>query len=62
MTIWFGPKAPASRESNWVQAMPEKGWSFLTRLYAPPQPWFDTSPTVREAGRFAGGLDRPPQR
>jgi len=40
-TVWFGPKAPAGQESNWVQTMPGKGWNVLLRLYAPLQPWFD---------------------
>jgi hypothetical protein len=41
VTVWFGPKAPAGQESNWVQTMPGKGWNALLRLYAPLQPWFD---------------------
>ncbi|MGA2944250.1 MAG: DUF1254 domain-containing protein [Xanthobacteraceae bacterium] len=41
VTVWFGPKAPAGQESNWVQTMPGKGWNTLLRLYAPLQPWFD---------------------
>ncbi len=40
-TIWFGPEAPAGKESNWVQTMPGKSWSSLLRLYGPLQPWFD---------------------
>jgi hypothetical protein len=42
-TVWFGPKAPASREGNWVQTMPGKGWNVLLRLYGPLEPWFDKS-------------------
>jgi hypothetical protein len=42
-TVWFGPKAPAGQESNWVQTMPGKGWNSLLRLYGPLQPWFDKS-------------------
>jgi hypothetical protein len=41
VTVWFGPKAPAGKESNWVQTMPGKGWNSLLRLYAPLEPWFD---------------------
>ena len=43
VTVWFGPKAPAGQESNWVQTMPGKGWNSLLRLYAPLEPWFDKS-------------------
>jgi hypothetical protein len=39
--VYFGPKAPAGKESNWVQTIPGKGWNTLLRLYGPLQPWFD---------------------
>jgi hypothetical protein len=41
--IYFGPKAPAGQENNWVQTMPGEGWSTLFRLYSPLEPWFDKS-------------------
>ncbi len=40
-TIWFGPKAPAVEESNWIQTMPGKSYMVLLRLYGPLEPWFD---------------------
>jgi len=40
-TLYFGPKAPKGKESNWVQTIPGKGWNTLLRLYGPLQPWFD---------------------
>lgn len=43
VTVWFGPKAPAGEESNWVQTSPGKGWFVLLRLYGPLEPWFDKS-------------------
>ena len=39
--VWFGPKAPAGKEINWVQTVPGKGWNTLLRLYGPLEPWFD---------------------
>ena len=39
--VYFGPTAPAGKESNWVQTIPGKGWNTLLRLYGPLQPWFD---------------------
>ncbi|NOQ82769.1 MAG: DUF1254 domain-containing protein [Myxococcales bacterium] len=39
--IYFGPKAPAGKENNWMQTMPGKGWSTIFRLYSPLEPWFD---------------------
>jgi hypothetical protein len=41
VTVWFGPKAPAGQETNWVQTMPGKGWNALLRLYGPLEPWFN---------------------
>jgi hypothetical protein len=39
--VYFGPEAPAGKESNWVQTVPGKGWHMLFRLYGPEQAWFD---------------------
>ena len=39
--IYFGPKAPEGKESNWIQTIPGKGWISLLRLYGPLEPWFD---------------------
>jgi hypothetical protein len=41
VTIFFGPKAPAGQENNWVQTVPGKGFHSLLRLYGPEQAWFD---------------------
>ena len=38
--VWFGPKAPAGKESNWVQTIPRKSWFMILRLYGPLEPWF----------------------
>jgi hypothetical protein len=39
--IFFGPEAPAGKESNWIQTVPGKGWNMLFRLYGPLESWFD---------------------
>ena len=39
--VWFGPKAPAGLENNWVQTIPGKGWFTILRLYGPLEPWFN---------------------
>jgi hypothetical protein len=41
--VWFGPKAPAGYEANWVQTVPGKGFNLLLRLYGPLEPWFNQS-------------------
>lgn len=38
--VYFGPKAPAGKESNWVQTIPGKSWCTILRLYGPLEPWF----------------------
>ena len=42
-TVYFGPKAPAGQEGNWVQTMPGKGWNVILRLYGPTERWHDRS-------------------
>ena len=39
--VYFGPKAPAGQEANWIQSVPGKGWNMILRLYGPLDPWFD---------------------
>ena len=39
--VYFGPRAPAGKENNWIQTIPGKGWNMLFRLYGPLDPWFD---------------------
>ena len=39
--IWFGPKAPAERENNWIQTTLGKGWNMILRLYDPLESWFN---------------------
>jgi hypothetical protein len=38
--VYFGPKAPAGMEHNWVQTIPDQGWFMILRLYGPLEPWF----------------------
>ena len=39
--LYFGPKAPAGKDANWLQTVPEKGWFSILRLYSPTEAWFD---------------------
>ena len=43
VTLYFGPSAPAGKESNWIQTVPKKGWFTIPRLYGPLEPWFNKS-------------------
>ena len=35
--VYFGPKAPAGKESNWVPTDPNRGFELMFRVYAPDQ-------------------------
>jgi len=39
--VYFGPKVPKDRQSNWVHTIDGKGWFPLLRFYGPLQPFFD---------------------
>jgi hypothetical protein len=39
--IWFGPKAPDGKESNWVPTDPNRRFELMFRLYAPTKALFD---------------------
>jgi hypothetical protein len=39
--IYFGPKAPAGKEDNWLQTIPGKSWFIILRAYGPLEPWID---------------------
>jgi hypothetical protein len=41
LDLYFGPKAPEGKESNWIETVPGKGWFSLLRLYSPTEAWFD---------------------
>jgi hypothetical protein len=39
--IYFGPKAPAGKEPNWVPTDPNRGFELMFRLYGPKKEFFD---------------------
>ncbi|MES2707758.1 MAG: DUF1254 domain-containing protein [Verrucomicrobiota bacterium] len=39
--LWFGPQAPAGKESNWTKTLPGKGWFAYFRAYSPTEAFFD---------------------
>ena len=39
--LWFGPTAPAGKESNWTKTTPGKGWFAYFRAYSPTEAFFD---------------------
>lgn len=41
--VYFGPKAPAGKDGNWVPTDPERGFEVMMRFYGPKKPLFDKS-------------------
>src|SRR5262245_29341332 len=39
--LYFGPKAPAGKEGQWIKTIPGKGWFVYFRVYGPEQAAFD---------------------
>ncbi|MBN9299733.1 MAG: DUF1254 domain-containing protein [Filimonas sp.] len=39
--LYFGPKAPAGKEKQWIKTIPGKGWFAYIRIYGPDQAAFD---------------------
>ena len=41
--LYFGPKAPAGKEGQWIKTIPGKGWFAYIRIYGPEAAAFDGS-------------------
>ncbi|ART82114.1 hypothetical protein CBP31_05305 [Oceanisphaera profunda] len=39
--LYFGPKAPAGKENNWLATVPGKSWFVILRMYGPLEPWIN---------------------
>ncbi|MFB6608933.1 DUF1254 domain-containing protein [Agromyces sp. NPDC056379] len=46
--LFFGPTAPAGKESNWVETVPGKSWFPFFRIYGPLEPWFEQTWRLNE--------------
>jgi hypothetical protein len=46
--IYFGPKAPAGREANWIYTKPGRPWFAGFRLYDPDKPFFEKAWTLAD--------------
>jgi hypothetical protein len=51
--IYFGPKAPAGKESNWVPTNPGGKFEVLFRFYGPEKAVFDKTWELPDIGRVA---------
>lgn len=41
LELYFGPKAPAGQEANWIETVPGKGFYLMMRFYTPKAGLFD---------------------
>ncbi|MCX2721746.1 DUF1254 domain-containing protein [Roseibium sp. DSM 29163] len=39
--VYFAPEAPAGKEGNWLQTVPDKSWFTILRMYGPLEPWIN---------------------
>jgi hypothetical protein len=51
--VFFGPKAPDGRETNWVPTDPNGRFEVLFRLYGPEKPFFDKKWVLPDIERTA---------
>jgi hypothetical protein len=51
VTIFFGPKPPKGKESNWVPTKP-RGFEVMFRLYGPEKAFFDKQWKLRDVERI----------
>jgi hypothetical protein len=51
--IFFGPKAPAGKESNWIPTRPGGGWEIIFRFYGPQKPLFEKTWRLPDIERIA---------
>jgi hypothetical protein len=51
--IYFGPTAPAGKESNWVPTKPGGKFEVLFRFYRPEKPVFDKTWKLPDIERVA---------
>jgi len=55
--IWFGPQAPAGKDTNWVPTEPTRRFELMFRLYAPKKEFFDKAwrlPDVEKVSETVG--------
>lgn len=60
--LYFGPKAPAGKENQWIKTLPGKGWFTYFRIYGPEKAAFDGTWKPGDFEEVKGNLaDQPVQ-
>jgi hypothetical protein len=50
--LYFGPRAPAGKESNWLPTDPARKFELMLRLYAPTKALFDKTWTLGDVQKM----------
>jgi hypothetical protein len=51
--VYFGPKAPTGKETNWVPTDPQRSFELLFRIYGPTKDFFDKKWALPDVERVA---------
>jgi hypothetical protein len=51
--IYFGPRAPAGKDANWVPTDPQRGFELMLRVYGPKKEFFDKAWVLPDVERVA---------
>jgi hypothetical protein len=51
--VFFGPKAPAGKESNWVPTDPQRGFELMFRVYGPNKEFFEKKWKLSDVEKIA---------
>lgn len=51
--VYFGPKSPAGKESNWVPTDPQRGFELMFRVYAPKPEFFEKKWVLPDVEKLA---------
>jgi hypothetical protein len=52
--IYFGPKAPTGKDSNWVPTDPQRGFELMLRVYGPRKEFFEKAWVLPDVEKFSG--------
>src|SRR6185369_2502752 len=54
--IYFGPKAPAEKDSNWVPTDPARKFELMARFYAPKKEFFEKKWALSDVEKIDGTI------
>jgi hypothetical protein len=51
--VYFGPKAPTGKDSNWVPTDPQRGFELMLRVYGPRKEFFEKAWVLPDVEKFS---------